>query len=231
MSITTSKISTGFAVKLPFDLKDNFKETFKTAKWNPTEKQWEVGPRSGKRLEEWVKLASPLAEEIQKADEADLTEKEYNKIRLELTSIREELERERADKENFIVVCEKLKKAKDELADLKTKVKQERAEKQLKLEEVKEFMSEAISLDTIRSAHQTMIKHYNKNHNGSRSRTPFDQARTEIREEHEKLQSLGFSSEALAYLQYCNFNRPDRDNPNKIVYDDYFKIKAIDTEQ
>ncbi len=43
----------GFAIKIIYEMKDDFKESFPSAKWNSDEKVWEVGPRSGSRLEAW----------------------------------------------------------------------------------------------------------------------------------------------------------------------------------
>lgn len=58
--INISKIENGFAIKFPFDLKDNFRSNFKSAKWNAAEKQWEVGSRSGKKLDISIEEAKRL---------------------------------------------------------------------------------------------------------------------------------------------------------------------------
>ena len=39
------ELANGYAIKIPYLLKDEFKACFKSAKWNKDEKQWEVGAR------------------------------------------------------------------------------------------------------------------------------------------------------------------------------------------
>ena len=55
-------------VSFPFDLKDSFKNTFPSAKWNPVDKQWTVGKRVRKRLDQWVEINSDTAKEMNRAD-------------------------------------------------------------------------------------------------------------------------------------------------------------------
>ena len=41
-------------VNIPYRLKDDFKNALKSAKWDPAEKCWYVGPRSLKKLKAWI---------------------------------------------------------------------------------------------------------------------------------------------------------------------------------
>lgn len=42
------------AVKFPFGLKDNFKGTFPSARWDSDARLWSVGKRVRKRLDAWA---------------------------------------------------------------------------------------------------------------------------------------------------------------------------------
>jgi hypothetical protein len=45
-SIEIIKLENGWAVKFPYDLKDDFRRLFKSAKWNSEQKRWELGKNS-----------------------------------------------------------------------------------------------------------------------------------------------------------------------------------------
>lgn len=66
------KIDGRFHIEIPrnaYDVRENFKKTFSTSKWHSSTKTWSVGPRSGKKLEEWVKLQqSAIEKKIQEAE-------------------------------------------------------------------------------------------------------------------------------------------------------------------
>ena len=69
--IEIKKKGNGFAIKFPFALKDAFRASFKSAKWNPDEKQWEVGTDGEARLRQWAEAAREAAEDIAAGDEAE----------------------------------------------------------------------------------------------------------------------------------------------------------------
>lgn len=93
MPITVSETSEALIVKLPYELRVSFKDTFKYAKWLPDEKAWKISLKSRKRLDQWVELATPAAKAIDEENEAYLSKQEASKIMAELAEIEAETKR------------------------------------------------------------------------------------------------------------------------------------------
>lgn len=98
MKLSSIKIDSGFVVSVPYELKDDFKAHFKTAKWSPTQKQWCVGPRSGKKLQQWIDhININFSDEVlEEFDARSMTEKEIEQLNLNIQSINYEI-REKLD--------------------------------------------------------------------------------------------------------------------------------------
>lgn len=208
MAIEIIELEKGFAVKFPFELKDNFKEVFPSSKWNRYERQWEVGPRSGKRLEQWVAAAQVAAEEIETAQAAELNQQELIKLQAEIEKIRVEVARTR--KASLAInAVELLERAKEEVKIAKAELEKE---KRILLEETaraEEIMKGVCDLDGIYDAMRVI--EVNHSQVGAGPRNKFRDAQAFLEQEQERLRKIGYISAGI--YDYCalNFNRPDRD--------------------
>ena len=221
MSIKVEKIEKGFAVFFPFDLKDNFKSVFKSAKWNPSRRCWEVGPRSGKKLDQWVAMAGAAAAEIEEAEAAELDAKQLESLEEEIAAIRTAVARQRSEAKTA-ASAEKLALAKDELARAKADLE---AEKQATLEQIRkseQLLAQVCDVDAIHEAHSEMKRCAGKV--GSRYREAFNDACSVMKEQNNKLKAIGFRSVGLNELYYMNFNRFDRDKPGDVTRGDILNI-------
>ncbi|NDX19750.1 DUF2333 family protein [Acinetobacter baumannii] len=223
MTIEVKKIETGYAVKFPFELKDNFKSVFKTAKWNPILKQWEVGPRSYKKLVEWTEIAEQVDEELMRAKEQEETDADLFSAKAELETIK-----------NSIVAKQKTQaewqSTLDELAQYRLEIEKAKAERVAAENEilktraqVQQFLDGVIDFKRIQEAKTQMSYLHRKV--GERSK--FDAQQDIILDELKKLRNVGFNSPALQYLASLNYNRPDRDKiadcPDMLVIHPYSK--------
>lgn len=219
MAIIKTKLEKGFSVKFPFELKDSFRGTFKTAKWNPCEKVWVVGPRSEKRLDQWISESEALCAEFEKAKEENdshaLTENELIVVKHELAQFKlkiEELNKtnERLTESRLLIssIREEIKIAKAEF-DEKTKIQKEhQAILQAEFDKV-------CDLRTILDAQSDMQSAYNKI--GAIHRRKYKTAQETIIEQHDRLEKVSMRSLGLAELGAMSFNRPDRDVPRDIT--------------
>lgn len=217
--IRIEKLSDGFAVYFPYELKDGFKALFKTAKWMPYDKCWKTGVRSLKKLEQWKKAVEEnnVLDLIEEKDAAELTVKEYEKLQAQLSNL----------KSNIASVKEKINSERDYQA-LIAKSKQELDENRAKLDDVEKALAiEAEKTRQEKHALETMLDKiidFNKIYNakdtlaryhkqvGATAREQFAAAQEEILEEIHKLKKAGYRSKGLLQLYYANFNRPDRDH-------------------
>lgn len=87
-----TKTATGFSVTVPFPLKNAFKSVFKTAKWNRLNKEWEVGPRSLKKLQKFASelQISDVSETLEISDQIFESEKDLEEIREKIQSFKSE---------------------------------------------------------------------------------------------------------------------------------------------
>lgn len=233
-TISVEKTDTGFIVKIPYAIKDDFKDSFKTAKWHADKKAWELGSRVEKRLMTWANEYSELADKTM----------EYNQQHDEIEFSQQELERL---KENTL---QKLADIQQQLAKLKlknaqlqqTKTAIQELELQLKqatLELQKEncihsqqqadiasVVSGLININAVLKAHQTLCHVYKKV--GAQAREQYDDAQTIIKTAIKNLNKAGLRSKGLEKLYEMNFNRPDRDDPSTVTLTDIYNItKAV----
>lgn len=233
-SIKIKKIETGYGIKFPFELKDLFKASFKSAKWNPIDKQWEVGSRSGARLEQWAievtELASKTEQYNNQHDEAELKQDEIaalkNQLENELVNLNRKLETLNEIKETFTDSLEAIAKLKQQVATASAEVKNATEIVIKQKEEIKERINGIINIDTVMKARQQMIFVYKQV--GATARGRYDEAQSVIKEAIENLANAKLKSYGLNKLYYMNFNRPDRDNPNSVEIEDIYTIEEIE---
>lgn len=130
MKIEIIKTTGGAAAKFPFELKDDFRAAFPSAKWNGIEKRWEVGPRSVKRLQQWIDEvnASGIIEEIAARDEADMSEREVEALRRSIETIRSQIGTIEKNIDRAYVAKKVAAKLRKELADASASIESKEAE-------------------------------------------------------------------------------------------------------
>lgn len=117
-----------FLAKIPYDLKNEFRSAFKSAKWQAEEKAWLLGSRSGKRLIHWLEIALPKYDEFLKEKEEqdalqeslELEESEIKAIDLRLAELRKELKRKDELELEISYLKEALKRKSKEKMTLKS---------------------------------------------------------------------------------------------------------------
>ncbi|MFT0211824.1 hypothetical protein VQ643_04310 [Pseudomonas sp. F1_0610] len=232
-TIKVIKIETGYQVFFPFELKDNFRSIFKSAKWNPMAKCWEVGTRSKTRLENWVEAVQSTADAIvTNAEEeaaARISENELFAIEQEMKEIQKTLALAKEIRANAEKTKEFLEPAKAELEAAKAELVAAKKEAVSALNEAKAFVSKVIDVEAVTAAHQAMCKNHGEV--GSQAREAFNSACWVMREQNDKLKELGFYSPALDALYHMNFNRPQRDIPRSInINIDIYTLEKLEDD-
>jgi chromosome segregation ATPase len=215
MSIKVKEIESGFAVYFPFALKDNFKSTFKSAKWNRLDRRWEVGPRSKKRLDQWIEAATPAAEDIEESESAELNSKQFEALQAEIAQVRAEISRTRRAKEDYTNTADVLAEAKEELKKVQKELDEEKQRSRREYKEAEALLKKACDINSIFESQEIMKKNWGTMK--GKNRDSFKEAQRVIRKERERLESIGFISVGIEELLDLNFNRPDRDNPDVSV--------------
>lgn len=208
MSIEVIKIETGYAVKFPFELKDNFRSVFKTAKWNPVKKQWEVGVRSYKKLSEWAEVAEGVSIAIDAEKELQENEADLFAAKAQLQTMKDSVLKRISDADPIEKILQMLNSVKDEIEIVKEEQKQ--AEKVIfeKRAQIHKLVAGVVNLGLV----ETMKSKMSAMHRSVGDRGTFDSYQDTIREERDKLRKIGFTSRGLDYLSSVNYNQPERDN-------------------
>ncbi len=211
------KLAKGFAVKFPFDLKDKFREAFRSAKWNPSEKQWEVGPRSKTRLEQWIAEVndSGAVEAILARDERDMTTEEVKEFRAQLDEINgrigsveaalEVIEANKRETGELLLKIVRMGSKLDEISKQR-RVAQEAADK-IK-EDINAEVSKVVNLGEINHARNEMLKNWRPK---ADAKGKFNEMQANLKENLAKLNEAGLHSKELWLAVVANHNRPDRD--------------------
>lgn len=233
--IKVEKIQTGYAISFPFELKDNFKSVFKTAKWNSFDKRWEVGVRSKSKLDQWIKAVeeSNILESLENIDSATLEIDKYETLKKELEIIKQVIDEKCKVIKKSGEIEEKLKKILVELEANRAKFNEIQAQaleaynkKAAIKNDIIKFLEGIVDFDKVKDAQLCMINaiYYGK-------KRDFNNAQEIISSEYKKLKSAGYISKGLRDLVIANYNRPDRDHPKDVSYDnilDIFKIEEDD---
>lgn len=232
-SIEIIKLENGWAVKFPFDLKDNFRESFKSAKWNRELKQWEVGRNSKTRLEQWANIHN---EEADLLIEMKSEQEKHPFSKFEIQEMIKESQKNKRDLEEEVEILKKknfnLDRSKSLLDEIessiklmKEEIKKETEEKLRLIEEQKKRMDGIIDIRKIRNAQELMNKIREMDYKFKEEKVQYWNAQKVIEEQMEKLDQLGLYSLGLEKLASMNFRRPDRDIPSSVGLDEIYDIR------
>lgn len=212
--IKVSQQEKGILVSIPYSLKDAFKETFKTAKWQPNLKAWLIGPSSKKRLEGWISAmegaVDKAEEEAKLHDELPLREDEIKALRERARKIEADLKDLHEEHERL----EDLKKAISSMRpDLEAKLQEkkslEETNKRLRGES-REALAGLIDFAEVEKAVLEM-KAMRRFGAGTANRLRFEGAQEVLEKARKALSEKGLRSRGLDFLCGMRFNRPDAD--------------------
>ena len=218
MAITFIQTDEGFNVQVPYEIKDDFKRVFRTAKWNSFKKVWQVGKTARKKLEQFNETFNEKVEEIEQQAELDdqilLTEKEIETINVSLSETIERLGSVSGKIEKLENIKRLLDAKKLELDELKIKVDEQNAISETELSELQNKVFGIISVDRILGAWNEM--RINSRQLTSYNKDKFHTAQNIIIEENKLLEEIGLTSSILDIAGSLNWNRShgnDRDSP------------------
>lgn len=233
MLITISKIENGFAIKFPFELKDNFRSNFKSAKWNASAKKWEVGSRSGKKLEEWAQTAQaslPTAEQEAEFEERAMLEKELEALNEAALRIANELARKTRELKDVEILKAEIAESKalldsktEALATAEKAVEDAKLEAEIEADKIYSALNEVISIEEAKRLGAAMSRVHKNVDRVSKEK--FEDARIEVREMRDLLRLAGLRCYAIDFIASSNFNRSDRDNPDFLSEKDWLNVK------
>lgn len=102
-----------WGVKFAFELKDSFKETFPSARWNQDERQWEVGTRSKQRLDDWLEVIYDTQLQLHQIkihqEIGRINDLEVSKIKAALAVVEEVLSKKREETGRFSIKRDELR--------------------------------------------------------------------------------------------------------------------------
>lgn len=221
--ITVTKIESGFAVQFPFELKDNFKSTFRSAKWHPADKTWRVGPRSKKRLDQWVAAASGAAEAIAEAEESELTQSEISRLDQELASIRDAAIRRREKAAVYTDAERQLQAVRQKIADAQAEAAVQSAALRKQADAAAQSLADAgVSVQSIAARVAEMQRWHRVKKSFAREK--FETAQQAIWDAEQQLRKFGLSSAGLCAYWYVRYNRPDADIIEDIDFNSIFEL-------
>lgn len=224
-TVSITPISTGFAISFPFGWKNKFRESFPSAKWNPAEKRWEVGPRSGKRLEQWAEVMRPLMDADAAAEQAEFNTVELERLREYAERLRREIEAARGDAAHAAEVAAALQRERENVEALKAELSAAKQEAANLAAQVKEALDGAIDMSAVQDAHREMCRWYGCV--GADAREHWGGAQDVIRAAEAALAALGIASKGISKLARLNLNRPDRDRPNLVFESDIMAFHRL----
>ena len=223
MNIT--KTAAGFAIKFPFALKDNFRATFPSAKWDSHAKQWSVGPRSLARLEAWTAGMSEAAVAVAAREELAFNEQELARLKDEAARFlkqagdaEESAQKAKAVKELMLAASQELAAAQAANEEAQQAAKNEQAE-------VVEILEGILDMDAIRSALKVMAANHTPMVRARKE--AFLEAQQEVVNQSWALREAGWECAAIKKMVGANVNRPDRDAMSNIRESDWFNITAV----
>lgn len=208
----------GAAAVFPFELKDTFRKAFPSAKWNPSQRRWEVGSRSVKRLKQWLAEVetSGIEAQIAARDEADMSEKEVADLRHEIDMVSRQVIAQAAAAAAAAEAkakAEELRAALDakraELETAKAAAAQAKADEEAAVRAVEQRIAHITTRDQIEQIRRSMAYQWRALKAANRER--FEELQEDMAKIRENLEAAGIDCRAVRLAAKANWNRRDRD--------------------
>lgn len=224
--ISYTEISTGFAVKFPKILKDSFKSVFKTAKWNWDACRWEVGPRSKKKLDQWISEAAKIQDDIEELEAEEMDFDTVRSLKFEIESIKSELQAQLQRLSRLKGSQEEIKSLRSELSCIKSELDLAKNECLSTKKISAGILSEFLDFDEIRKHFSIMQGLQGRMTTSNRER--FEESQRFFVRTQKVLQRNLISSKGIDIICDVNWNRPDRDKLLDKHFDDIYTISKIE---
>ncbi|AQU89238.1 hypothetical protein B0W47_16800 (plasmid) [Komagataeibacter nataicola] len=219
--ITFKEVEKGYLVKVPYEIKDDFKAIFKTAKWSAGDTAWFVGPRSLKKLERFQEETKDALAEIEAKqvleEEAELTQKEIDGVLKSLECISnnfEDLKTSIAKKKELL---ETLNAKRAEIESVKENFEAAQKENENLNKQIEEKIKGIIDVNDLETAIRKMV--WSVKQGKSRdNRSYFEEAQEVFKDASNKLEEINMKSKMIDDIASANFNRSsygDRDYVGK----------------
>lgn len=215
ISIRITKSAGKISVHFPFELKDQFRKAFRSARWDASSRVWIVKSSAEKRLAAWVQEveASGALEALADKSDAEMSEREIEKLRSELSAIRTYAEAKAAAIRSAGYTPGCLSSLGAEVAAARATANTVRAQEAQvgEIKAAKEAAKEAeeaakvanvIDTTAVKEAIfqiKTAMKKKDRKHAAA--------VAFELRQTVEKLEEAGWESEALRSIAFYNWNR------------------------
>ena len=232
--ITYTKYENKLQVKVPYELKDLFKKSFKTSKWNSYMKTWDINDnaRNTNKLDLFIQETEQLTNDIEVAaaaeKESEYSETELKELRSEIASLQKNIKN---NKESIIDLREtnkEIKSAKEEIEALKIELAKVNAEEKEERQNVESFVDSLIDTSELENISSTISSYASKSFLRATDKDDLKEIIQYVYKAEEILKNAGFKSRNLSRLSNTNFNRLDRDNFNFNDEDFYDIVKIED---
>lgn len=228
-NITISKTAAGFQIRFPKALVPAFKAAFKSAEWDRDAVAWNVGPRSGKRLEQWAAEAMADAEAAILADEIEAAGEDLARMREALAMVRTATASANETREKLAAIAAEMAAAKSELATAEAeKLAAENAVAKEKAA-ITECLGKIIDLEKLRAAIATMARTHNPADRTKKAQ--FEEARQVASAARQALRDAGWICSAVSWAAEANINRPDRDAIRLMPSNAWFMVSRVGEEE
>jgi hypothetical protein len=225
----------GFAVSFPFALKDNFRAAFPSAKWNPATKHWVVGPRSGKRLEQWIAATEGAAQAAAQLDQLEYDQAALVDLEAELAQVEADLKAKAAEiealgkqKRTLAELRAALDASKEALVHVEMEAEAAQAEVEAEKAAIDALLAPIVNKEALESAVADMARHHQSV--GAKARECFDAAQAVVIHARNQVRAAGWYNEFLEKVADANFNRPDRDNVRSISKAKWYKMRPYEQD-
>ena len=219
-------------ISFPFDLKDAFKEIFKTAKWNPERRHWCVSNSkiNHNKLQIFREKSQQALGALRALEDQEATEEELAKLESRLVDIESKTMAAIKSQQEFQVTLEriielkaKIEHAKPELINAqKAADEAEAAVKRIILEQLKKY-----NIDSLIGR----LIHIRKQDTLSENRKKFASIKCEILEAHDKiLDTTGIDFKALQELYDEKYSKTTAQDLFIIARDLHTNYELIEPE-
>jgi len=205
-----------FFVKVPFDFKDEFKDEFPTAKWNPRLLTWLVESDAEDKLNEFSELLNSklkqLEDEKKKIEKQGILQSSIDSIDKKIEIANELIESKRVSIEALEKLNDTLSDKKSSLENLEKKLSEKRNKESQIIDNIVEKLSSVININTINSAQKDMIDVMKKNVSSEREK--WSTAQSVFEHTYEALKEIGIVSPEIYNIANVSWS-------SKQKYSDY----------
>ena len=193
-------------VRMPFDLKNNFKSTFRFAKWDGASKTWSVSKNSRKRVEQWVSEAQGAAEAAAAAENDELAGEELERVRAELNRVRIDAERRRERLHAAEQARAQIERMRAEIDAANADLEQTKAAAADVEAENRAIVERVVDADAVSDAVSEMRAALRAGPRAS-NRKRFEAAQSELCEQRNRLEAVGLECPSLRRAIQTSWNR------------------------